>query len=104
MQSAKSKKRMGGVSNASKILEGKYANFFAIGYNAFEFVLDFGQNYTETEDAELYTRVILAPAFARALHESLKDSIHSYEKQYGKIQNSILRKNKGINRKKNEKI
>jgi len=29
-------------------IEGRYANYFKVGHNAFEFVLDFGQYYPET--------------------------------------------------------
>jgi hypothetical protein len=89
MQTRKPKKGEGKVSECSKGIEGKYANYFKVGYNAFEFVVDFGQNYSENDEAELYTRVILAPAFAKALHASLEDSIRKYEKKFGKIQNSI---------------
>jgi hypothetical protein len=31
-------------------LEGKYANYFKVGHNAFEFILDFGQLYLETQE------------------------------------------------------
>ena len=46
-------------SRKTEKLEGRYANHFAIGYNAGEFVLDFGQSYTENEQPELYTRIII---------------------------------------------
>lgn len=39
-------------------LEGRYANYFKVGHNAFEFVLDFGQFYPGSEKAELCTRII----------------------------------------------
>ena len=66
-------------------LEGKYANYFKVGHNAFEFVLDFGQYYPETEDAELYTRIITSPCYAKGLLETLRDSIERYEKAFGVI-------------------
>ena len=89
MQTRKAKKSKGKVSECNKGIEGRYANFFKVGYNAFEFVIDFGQNYSEKNEAELFNRVILAPAFAKALHAALKDSIKKYEKKFGKIKNSI---------------
>ena len=37
------------------MLERPYSNYFKILNNASEFVLDFGQYYPETDEAELYT-------------------------------------------------
>ena len=68
-----------------KILEGRYANYFKVGHNAFEFVLDFGQYYPGTEEAELYTRIITSPFYARDLLKILNDSIIQYEKIFGTI-------------------
>jgi len=68
-----------------KKLEGRYANYFKIGHNAFEFVIDFGQYYLETERAELYTRVITNPCYAKSLFETLGKSIERYEKTFGII-------------------
>ena len=62
------KKSEGRVSDFSRKIEGKYANFSKVGYKAFKFVLDFGQKYYENDKAELYNRVILAAAFGSALH------------------------------------
>ena len=68
-----------------KKLEGRYANYFKIGHNAFEFVIDFGQYYLETERAELYTRVITNPCYAKSLFETLRESIERYERTFGAI-------------------
>ncbi len=35
-------------------LEGRYANYFKVGYNAFEFLLDFGQFYPEAKAPIVY--------------------------------------------------
>ncbi|MHA2284116.1 MAG: DUF3467 domain-containing protein [Promethearchaeota archaeon] len=72
-------------SRDSDNLEGSYANYFKVGHNAFEFVLDFGQHYSENEEAELYTRVVTSPVYAKSLLEILKESIMHYEKTYGTI-------------------
>jgi hypothetical protein len=66
-------------------LEGKYANYFKIGHNAFEFVIDFGLCYTEDEEAKLHTRIITNPNYAKALLEILRESIEQYERNYGVI-------------------
>jgi hypothetical protein len=68
-------------------LEGRYANHFAVGYNACEFIFDFGQSYDENDEAELYTRVITSPAYAKTFFDMLKGSIEQYERTFGDIQN-----------------
>lgn len=66
-------------------LEGRYANYFKVGHNAFEFVIDFGQYYPENDQAELYTRIITSPTYAKVLLETLKESFKRYEKSYKAI-------------------
>ena len=73
------------ASRDSGKLEGRYANYFKVGHNAFEFVLDFGQFYLESEKAELRTRIITNPIYAKALLEILRDSIERYEERFGAI-------------------
>ena len=66
--------------------EGRYSNYFKVGHNAFEFVLDFGQFYPENVNAQLHTRIVTSPNYARALLETLRESIEQYEKTFGAIQ------------------
>jgi Protein of unknown function (DUF3467) len=66
-------------------LEGRYANYFKVGYNAFEFLLDFGQYYNEGENAQLHTRIITSPIYVKSLLEFLGNCIDQYEQQFGKI-------------------
>ncbi len=56
-----------------------------ISHNAYEFVIDFGQYYPGTEEAELYSLVITSPCYAKSLLEILQDSINRYEKSFGTI-------------------
>ena len=76
------KKQEGKSSRYEKKLEGRYANYFKVGYNAFEFVLDFGQNYSENDHAELSTRIVTSPVYAKEFFKTLKLSIKEYEKLY----------------------
>ena len=69
-------------------LEGKYANYFKVGHNAYEFVIDFGQYYPENEEAELHTRIITSPLYAKYLLEILRESIEGYEQSFGIIKDS----------------
>ena len=62
--------------------EGRYANYFKVGHNAFEFVLDFGQLYLESKEPRLYTRIVTSPAYAKALLETLRESIVLYERTF----------------------
>ncbi|MBA2590965.1 MAG: DUF3467 domain-containing protein [Pseudomonadota bacterium] len=69
----------------SNPLEGRYANYFKIGHNAFEFVLDFAQLFSEGEEPQLHTRIITSPAYAVAMAATLDQSIAEYESKFGAI-------------------
>jgi len=75
-----------GASPTDKKLEGKYANYFAVGYNAHEFIFDFGQNYSENDPAELHTRIVTGTTYAKALFDLLHQSLAEYEKAHGSIE------------------
>jgi hypothetical protein len=64
---------------------GQYANHFKVGHNAFEFVLDFGQNYAQARPAPLHTRIITTPVYAKSLLGLLRESIDQYEQLFGAI-------------------
>jgi hypothetical protein len=66
-------------------LEGKYANYFKVGHNALEFVMDFGQFYRDNGEAQLHTRIVTNPAYAKAMLETLRESIEQYERSFGTI-------------------
>ena len=85
MERLKINNHEGRASLERKKIEGKYANYFKVGHNAFEFVIDFGQYYPGTEEAELCTRIITSPAYAKSLIETLQESIEQYEKNHGPV-------------------
>jgi hypothetical protein len=66
-------------------LEGRYANYFKVGHNAFEFLLDFGQFYAESQRAQFHTRIITTPTYAKALFDILRDAIAQYEQTFGAV-------------------
>jgi len=66
-------------------LEGRYVNYFKIGYNAFELIIDCGQCYADNDEPRLYTRIVMSPAYGKALLKTLRDSVDEYEKIYGGI-------------------
>lgn len=65
--------------------EGQYANSFKVGYNAFEFVIEFGQRHAGGERERMHTRIVTAPDYARALASLLARSLSRYEKAFGVI-------------------
>ena len=73
------------IHSCDKKLEGKFANYFKVGYNAFEFVIDYGQYFPDTEDTAFHTRIITNPLAAINLMETLRDSLVQYEEIYGPI-------------------
>jgi hypothetical protein len=74
------------ASRDSKKLEGRYSNYFKVGHNAFEFVLDFGQFYSGNQEPQLHTRIITGPIYVKGLLETLRESVERYEKSFGPIQ------------------
>jgi len=61
-----------------------YANQFGIGFNAFEFLFDFGQSY-EDAATESHWRVVTTPAYAKVFRAMLDRSINDYEDAFGII-------------------
>lgn len=65
---------------------GQYANYFEVGHNAFEFVLDFGQLYAgESNEGQFHTRIVTAPVYAHTFLKTLQGSIDQYERTFGVI-------------------
>lgn len=70
-------------------LEGRYANYFKVGHNAVEFLLDFGQFYAGSETAHLHTRIITNPSYAKAMWDTLHEAIGQYEATFGQIRKEM---------------
>ena len=65
-----------------------YANFFRVGFNASEFLIDFGRQFDKAEE-RFYQRIITGPAHSKALLRLLEGSIHSYEEKFGPIAEDV---------------
>lgn len=65
-------------------LEAIYANYCKVGFNAFEFLLDFGQLYDE-EKLLINTRIVTSPTHAKEFLRILSLSIEKYESEYSPI-------------------
>jgi len=66
-------------------VEGRYANYLQIGHNAFEFLLDFGQLYSDGRQEHIHTRIVTGPLYAKEFLQVLEESIEQYEETYGLI-------------------
>ena len=66
--------------------EGRYANYFEVGHNAVEFLLDFGQFYPESEKAHVHTRIVTSPVYARAFLETLRDALDRFQETFGTLE------------------
>jgi Protein of unknown function (DUF3467) len=78
-------KRHARQRQAGEELEARYANFFLVGHNAFEVVLEFGQFHEGTSQPQMHTRIIAAPVYAKALLKLLDEAIAKYEQAFGEI-------------------
>jgi len=65
--------------------EGKYANYFQVGHNTLEFVIDFGQSFSDGREEIFHTRIVTSPSYAKELLKVLVDSIDRYESVFGPI-------------------
>jgi len=66
-------------------VEGKYANYFRIGHNAFEFILEFAQLYSDPAMERVHTRIVTSPAYAKELLGVLNQAMTEYERTFGAI-------------------
>ena len=76
----------GGEVTSRKIrFDGQYANCLRVGHNAFEFVLDFSQEFDENEEAEQCVRIVTSPFHAKAMAMTLQAAVDAYELDFGPI-------------------
>ena len=66
-------------------LEGRYANHFGVGYSKNEFIFDFGQSYSDTDQAELFSRIVTSPVYAKDFLKIFEKSVEQFENEYGTI-------------------
>ena len=66
-------------------LEAKYANYFQVGQNAIEFVIECGQHYANDPAPLIHTRVITSPTYAKNLLVVLQEAMQKHEDQFGAV-------------------
>jgi hypothetical protein len=65
--------------------KGRYANCLLVGYNAFEFVFDFGQVYSGEAQSSSRTRIVTSPGYAKAMTTALQSALDAFEQEFGHI-------------------
>lgn len=63
----------------------RYANYFELGHNAFEFMIDFGQYRHEARDVALHTRIAFGPTHAKLLAGMLARALAEHEAEHGPV-------------------
>ena len=67
------------------VATGVYTNLALVNHSPSEFVFDFIQLMPGVQQAQVRSRVILAPLHAKRLLNALQQNIASYEQQFGEI-------------------
>jgi hypothetical protein len=62
-----------------------YANYFEVGHNAFEFLLDAGQVEPQTGEIQLMSRIAVSPVHAKLLAQLLARSVEQFEQAHQPI-------------------
>lgn len=62
-----------------------YANYFEVGHNAFEFLIDFGQFQPESGEVSMHNRIVTGPVHAKLLTKLLTEAIAYFEAEHGEI-------------------
>lgn len=73
-----------------------YANFFRVGHNVSEFVLECCQLYEDGEQVQVASRLVITPATARELHFLLQESLSQYDDLLAEQANQHHQPRKGL--------
>jgi hypothetical protein len=67
-------------------LEARYADYYKVGHNAYEFFIGFAHYDADIHHTAFYTRIIAGPAYIRMLLRLLSNSVAQYEKKFGRME------------------
>jgi hypothetical protein len=66
-----------------------YVNYFEVGHNPFEFLMDLGQYHPGASEGDgriaIHTRIAIAPPYAKMLSDLLSRAVQEHENQHGQI-------------------
>ncbi len=68
-----------------KVPLARYANYFEVSHNAFEFLIDFGQFQPEAGAVQLHSRMATGPTHAKLLAAVLHNAVAEFEGEHGVI-------------------
>jgi hypothetical protein len=74
-----------GGHNPDEIRDGRYANHFSVGHNAYEVILQFGQFYEGNEKPVMHTTIVTSPVYAQLLLSLLRQTMAQYEGSFGSV-------------------
>jgi hypothetical protein len=76
-------------ASADPLAPALYVNYFEVGHNPFEFLVDLGQYHPGSTEVEgriaIHTRIAFAPPYAKMLSDLLARAIEEHESQHGEI-------------------
>ena len=73
-----------GSKRRVRVAKGLYANYFEVGHTAFEFVIEFGDTYANTQRS-CHTRIVTSPVYATELLHLLRRAVRRYETRFGAV-------------------
>jgi hypothetical protein len=85
MKAHAKRKRTKAHAKPNRVQEGRYANYFEVGHNPFEFYLNFGQYDPASKNAQMHTCIVTGPAYAKMLLDTLSSSVQNFEYEHGDI-------------------
>jgi hypothetical protein len=62
-----------------------YANYFEVGHNAFEFLLDAGQVEPQSGEVQRLIRIAISPVHAKLLAQLVAQAIDQFERMHHEI-------------------
>ena len=62
-----------------------YANYCEVGFNAYEFLIDFGQFRPEQAAIHVHSRIVSGPVQAKLFARMLSDAVARHEAEHGLI-------------------
>lgn len=71
--------------NDCQSVTASYANYFEVGHNAFEFLIDFGQIDPCTGQFNIGNRIAVGPTHAKLFSRLLASAVNQYEMQFEPI-------------------
>lgn len=81
--------RADGPALSDPVAPAVYVNYFEVGHNPFEFLLDLGQFHPGASESEgrvsIHTRIALAPPYAKMFSELLARAVQEHESEHGTI-------------------